>query len=86
MLMQELGIKKLLKIKIMKRLRYILIALLTIVSFHISAQCDYYYTVSVSTSGYNTDAAYAQEYVFVDDASGIIMDINTTGSFTPTNS
>ncbi|MBN2778848.1 MAG: hypothetical protein JXR36_14510, partial [Bacteroidales bacterium] len=70
----------------MKRLKYIVIALLTFISYSLSAQCDYYLTVTVSTSGYHTGVGYVQEYVFVDDASGIIMEVNTTGTFTPTNS
>ncbi len=68
----------------MKRLKYILLLFSIIFSINLSAQCDYYNSVSVSTSGYQTAAGYHQVYVFVDDLTGIIMEVNTSGVFTPT--
>nr|MDA3910791.1 hypothetical protein [Bacteroidales bacterium] len=70
----------------MKRFQYIFFAILALFAFKLNAQCDYYNSVTVSTSGYHAAAGYVQEYVFVDDLTGVVMEINTTGIFTPANS
>jgi len=67
----------------MKRFYYIFFASLLLFTFKANAQCDYYNSVTVSTSGYHTAAGYVQEYVFVDDLTDVIVEVNTTGVFTP---
>ena len=71
-------------IKLTKGAGTAVMALMLVITFPslLQAQCDFLDDISVSTSGFQTDSDYTQEYVLVDDASDEILQINSTGSFT----
>lgn len=47
----------------------------------IYSQCDSYGSISVSTSGFEAGSGYTQEYVLVSETTGVILEINSLGSF-----
>ena len=63
-------------VKILILLTFLIVSKLTL------GQCDSYGTISVSTSGFENGSGYIQEYALVDNVSGLIISINTTGNFT----
>lgn len=70
-------------LKIKFNISYLFAFLLFGLTNGLKAQCDFYETITVSTSGYQSGAGYSQKYVLVDDASDLVIAINTTGIFTP---
>ena len=46
------------------------------------AQCDYTGTATVSATGFEAGAGFTQDYFIVDSETGLIVQLNSTGSFT----
>ena len=69
----------------MKIVFYILI-LLSLVFGQALAQCDSYGSISISTNGFESGSGYMQEYVLVNAASDVIIEINSSGSFSSISS
>ncbi|MDA3910758.1 MAG: T9SS type A sorting domain-containing protein [Bacteroidales bacterium] len=66
------------------KLHIILILLVFVLTNSLSAQCDFFGTVSVQSDGYTNTLGYTHQYILVEDNSGThgdILDITTDGDF-----